>query len=738
MLYDNDIEQRLECGCGGVHYNPGNKECNDPCKEQEECGCSHKHSFECLYWDAGDLPSIKVHNYSDGNELILGIIEAIKRLESGSAVFQAKNIGTGAGVYKGFNGEEEEFKSIKGTESINVTENPSEIELEINRDWLDDIISQISIDQNNKIELLQIKTAYENIDEYFNSLETPISVDDKTNLLIEFNVDGIYALKTGKGTYGAGETQVTMSDFVRIYKPQTPVTVLNTVVPELEPAGVALVNPSPDGEVYRVKRIISDTLEINEVDDYAVEINIPETVDVVSYYVNRNYGGQEENGSIVKPFKTWEACKAAIIGTGTAIDPQNKSVKVIFQTDVLTSSNLNVNHVTYHFENTKITYAGTDEYVLDYTVPVGQIRNNIASNPSNIQVRHFDIRITGTGIITRNAGVGIIKVVGLFNESTHSQRDTVTGSVGVSLVIDGDITLVQPEPTDLINFTKAYVTGNSGSVYRNDSDQEIYVTQTIAPQPIVRLLDYDLPLKDIIIIRGKLTIETVNAVAIGMENARTTMTNEARLEIRINNKYVPYSTIRITDDGNNDYMPSETLSLIEIVNEGGMSAPTIGESIVVNYWAVTNVGGINSYFKYTTNNSNPSNKFTMFMGSIEADHMRSNHFFDFDIHPNTMPQISIIINYLKYFSKNSNPNKFVRLQNVPQVGSGFNFRITEGEINAGFADDMVHPTLQHHYLKFWHVYMNNTIVSTTMPSSPAGLPYGSIYKTPTGELKIVV
>lgn len=736
------MKEQKQCGCKNNNFlnDPCTKQ--DYCKEQETCGCSHKHSFKCIIYQGDDLDNIKVYEPMDGEEVLEAINLAIKLLqERGEGAFSGKNVGDGSRVYKGYNGRDYEFRTITGSESIDVSEISDEITMSVNSDWLDDIISQISIDQNNKIESIYVKTTYENIDEYFNSLETPIIVDDKTNLFIEFNstyeASGLYALKTGKGTYGAGETQVTMSDFVRIYKPQTPVTVLNTVVPELEPAGVALVNQSPNGEVYRVKRIISDTLEINEVDDYAVEINIPETVDVVSYYVNRNYGGQEENGSIVKPFKTWEACKAAIIGTGSAINPQNKNVKVVFQTDVLTSSNLNVNHVTYHFENTRITYAGTDGYVLDYTSPVNQIRSNIASNPSNIQVRHFNIRITGTGTITRNAGVGIIKVVGLFNESNHSQRDMVTGSVGVSLDIDGDLTLVQPEPTDLTNFTKAYVTGSSGSVYRNDSDQEIYVTQTIAPQPIVKLLDYDLPLRDIIIIGGKLTIETVNAVAIGMENARTTMINEARIEIRTNVKYVPYSTVTVAGTGNNDYLPNETLSLIEVVNEGGIIAPTTGESIIVNYWAVTNVGGINSYFKYTTNNSNPSNKFVMYMGSIEADHMRSNHFFDFDIHPNTMPQVSIIINYLKYFSKNSNPNKFVRLQNVPQVDSGFNFRITEGEITGGFADDMVHPTLQHYYLKLWHVYMNNTIVNTNMPSNPTGLPYGSIYKTPTGELKIV-
>lgn len=584
------MKEQTRCGCENNNFSNDPCTKQDYCKEQETCGCSHKHSFKCIIYQGDDLDNIKVYEPMDGEEVLEAINLAIKILqERGEGAFSGKNVGDGSRVYKGYNGRDYEFRTITGSESIEVSEISDEITMSVNSDWLDGIISQISIDQNNKIELLQVKSDAEDVADYLNNLEPPITVDDKTNLFIEFETDGIYALKTGKGTYGVGEQQVTMGDFVRIYVPQTPVTVLNTVVPELGVAGAALVNPSPNGEVYRVKRIISNTLEISEVDDYAVEINIPETVDVVSYYVNRNYDGQEENGSIVRPFKTWEACKAAIIGTGSAINPQNKYVKVVFQTDILTSSNLNVNYVTYHFENSKITYTGTDGYVLDYTSPVSQIRGDIASNPSNIQVRNFNIRITGTGIITRNVGVGIIKVVGLFNASNHSQRDMVTGSLGVSLDIDGDITLVQPEPTDLTNFTKAYVTGSSGTVYKNDSDQEIYVTQTIAPQPIVKLLDYDLPLRDIIIIGGKLTIETVNSVAIGMENARTTMINESRVEIRTNVRYVPYSTIKVMDTGNNDYLPSETLSLIEVVNEGGIIAPTTGESIISNYWAVTNL-----------------------------------------------------------------------------------------------------------------------------------------------------
>lgn len=82
--------------------------------------------------------------------------------------------------------------------------------------------------------------------------------------------------------------------------------------------------------VGEVKTITSDTLEIDGSGD-TIKINQPITEGIIQYIVNNKYTGQDEEGSLLKPFKTIGNAVTTFIGNGTADNPENQGATIIIQ-----------------------------------------------------------------------------------------------------------------------------------------------------------------------------------------------------------------------------------------------------------------------------------------------------------------------------------------------------------------------------------------------------------------------
>ena len=143
---------------------------------------------------------------------------------------------------------------------------------------------------------------------------------------------------------------------------------------------------------------------------------------IKNYYVNSNYtptADSPADGSIIRPFPTFDEAYDEIIGTGTYYNPQNKNAKIIIQTDSYTAINPSINKTTYHFENNKfLTYTGVDDYMFD----TERIYPNLL-DANNKLTEEVIMVITGVGTITRTLGVGLVRGVASNRTGTETIND---------------------------------------------------------------------------------------------------------------------------------------------------------------------------------------------------------------------------------------------------------------------------------------------------------------------------
>lgn len=168
-----------------------------------------------------------------------------------------------------------------------------------------------------------------------------------------------------------------------------------------------------------------DNIEIN-LDLSTLSVPIQQ-LGIPEYYVHSAGNDSTADGSIVRPYKTWEACKKAIIDPdngGTFYNPQKNGVKVIFQTHISSDEDLTVRNVNYRFENNSVfTYTGTEEAVFDM--------DKLKANTNQSQ-HTFE----GSGII-RGIDKSIILRAGALSPTVRGESYfSVTIKAGASITIE--------------------------------------------------------------------------------------------------------------------------------------------------------------------------------------------------------------------------------------------------------------------------------------------------------------
>jgi len=207
-------------------------------------------------------------------------------------------------------------------------------------------------------------------------------------------------------------------------------------------AGTGTVaNPYIINSIVIEKEITSSTLIITE-DEVSVNIEIPETPSfgyLKSFYVNSNYVptvDSPSDGSVIRPYISYDEAKSAFIGTGTITVPQYIGAVIILQTSSTTAINPTVNNLTIKFENNSIlTYTGTDLYMFDTEILYPLIPKSSPRNNLTIPLR---IDITGEGQMTRTGGIGLIRGMG-----SNRGGVAIAGDYDSQIVIRGEINLIE-------------------------------------------------------------------------------------------------------------------------------------------------------------------------------------------------------------------------------------------------------------------------------------------------------
>lgn len=167
----------------------------------------------------------------------------------------------------------------------------------------------------------------------------------------------------------------------------------------------------------KLSTLKSKSLDINKDEDGTINI---EVIDknfgyLKAFYVNNTYESTKDSpsdGSVIRPFKTWEEAKKAVIGNGNILRPQNLNARIILQTDARTDINPTINTVTVEIQNNNtFFYDGADDYMFDSEVLVNMAKVDKGGGQYELSSDIY-FGIAGNGILSRSKGTGHIRAIG--------------------------------------------------------------------------------------------------------------------------------------------------------------------------------------------------------------------------------------------------------------------------------------------------------------------------------------
>ena len=194
---------------------------------------------------------------------------------------------------------------------------------------------------------------------------------------------------------------------------------------------------------------LNGSLEITQVSPGVINIEQPETTDILRFIVNSAYTGDEETGSLSKPYKTIQGAVTAYIGsTGTAQEPDFINAEIIIQKGVgyLYTGNFNLNTGTGSIileEGTEVVSDPTGAWLCDFdtlsdtelaklnivlkdssrlVLQKNGFRNRGTTVDNQLFQDYKQIAITGTGIVVQNS-ISLTNSYVIF-ESNYTVNDT--------------------------------------------------------------------------------------------------------------------------------------------------------------------------------------------------------------------------------------------------------------------------------------------------------------------------
>lgn len=168
--------------------------------------------------------------------------------------------------------------------------------------------------------------------------------------------------------------------------------------------------PTIDSKTLIIKRG-DDTPEGGDSNTIYIDTpNVQEQGLIKSFYVNSNSPGPEYDGTILRPYKTFDAAMVAFKGSGTNINPEWKNRgEIILQTDVSTSINpTSLNGLIIRGDGINFEYTGSDDYMIDSEVLYSQM----SFTSPGVMTDNIYIKIYGDINFKRTQKFGLFRCIG--------------------------------------------------------------------------------------------------------------------------------------------------------------------------------------------------------------------------------------------------------------------------------------------------------------------------------------
>lgn len=328
------------------------------------------------------------------------------------------------------------------------------------------------------------------------------------------------------------------------------------------------------GEITTETVIEDDTIKIKF--DFS-DVKVPlQQVGIPEYYVHFAADASVADGSIVRPYKTWEACKTAIGGTADT----SRNIRVIFLSNITSNQDLTLNGIEFVFQNgVTFNYSGVGA-VIDYSKFTGTDFKQIS--------------LSGNGIIqqdpnsTTSTTLNSLNIIG--GDGTFSRTLRIKGKIEIR-----ERTRNEKPASDPINFTPVDRLDGGDKILYGYNESFIKGTVYISGRNTGGTSLLHIEQDAVFIIRDRINV-AIQMKGTG-EGSSALLVDGTLQVLRIGN-YLRYSSIS-TDGSSQTYLePSTTVPriLIEdgydiIMNSGTFKASFSGSSNSGGYKCLIEVKG---------------------------------------------------------------------------------------------------------------------------------------------------
>ena len=294
--------------------------------------------------------------------------------------------------------------------------------------------------------------------------------------------------------------------------------------------GVSLYEFFPIPKLHTFSKVFSKkgTVIIEKQEDGSVSWDIPSFDYIKSFYVNTTYTGNDGDGSIIRPFRTFDDAVVAYKGSCGIENPGNKGAKIIIQSNTYTSVNPSINGLILELQNNSIfQYMGNSEYMFDTEL----IYPLIAKGSLGELTKEILITVIGNGSIQRSNGKGIVRSLG------KGRSVNILASHPNSQIIFGDSqsNLRTPELDDSTGLFTENVVYQDGRTLESDYGFPFKATTSNTLNPTTPLFYAKYSNKNIaptLTIAGKCIIDSISQTNLSLgEEAQLAVIGELSLDV---------------------------------------------------------------------------------------------------------------------------------------------------------------------------------------------------------------
>lgn len=377
--------------------------------------------------------------------------------------------------------------------------------------------------------------------------------------------------------------------------------------------------------------VSGDNVELS-IDFSRLKVPIPKRDGIPEYYINSAADATIADGSIVRPYKTWEACRAVIVGTGQDWNPQIKNARVTFQTGMTITETLSVLTTTFVLENdSTLTYRGNAYAVCDMKALIDAIP--LAGNGA--KQYYGSITFEGFGRIRKDESVSntspvVIRCAGYSNSSPSNLQGNYT-----IRFYSGRIRIADKQYDLAANFdSTTYTNGANRTVYvlKKQSGSDIIP----ATSGLIEVVGRNKNIRDAMYVdQGCILNITPSIQRAIYASDEAGIVNYGTILFETQDAGGGYPGVRYgqskatpNDDWsfNKKYTPSDTVSLVTLTGGSALNTSATG-SITSFVLGSTNEGGYNAFVELVGEGSQFQTTGESTMSSSSS--IRFNHLFYF-------------------------------------------------------------------------------------------------------------